>query len=81
MTCASWAVRRPYSLASRKTDSTVYNETEAARMYAEAATGRVGTRIIADTAEPQSRYQFLNTSKRSASDQQCSTPFTIPTPD
>jgi len=63
MTCASWAVRRPYSLASRKTDSTVYNETEAARMYAEAATGRVGTRIIADTAEPQSRYQFLNTSE------------------
>jgi hypothetical protein len=63
MTCASWAVRRPYSLANREADATVYNGTEAARMYGEAERGRVGTRLIADTAKPGSDYEFLNQSE------------------
>jgi GAF domain-containing protein len=63
MTCASWAVRRPYSLASRETDPTVYNETEAARMYRQAREQRVGSRVIADTAEPGSTYEFINESE------------------
>ena len=63
MTCASWAVRRPYSLADRENDVTVYNDTEAARMYREAAGGRVGTRLIADTGRPDSDYEFLNQSE------------------
>jgi GAF domain-containing protein len=60
MTCASWAVRRPYSLADRENDPTVFNETEAARMYREADRGRVGTQLIADTLRPGSDYEFLN---------------------
>jgi GAF domain-containing protein len=63
MTCASWAVRRPYSLAAREDDPTVYNETEAARMYRNAEQARVGTRLIADTAAPRSDYEFLNQSE------------------
>jgi hypothetical protein len=63
MTCASWAVRTPYSLANRENDPTVYNETEAARMYREAECGRVGTRLIADTLRPGSDYEFLNQSE------------------
>lgn len=63
MTCASWAVRRPYTLADRESDPTVYNETEAARMYRDAEHGRVGTRLIADTLQPESDYEFLSQSE------------------
>jgi hypothetical protein len=63
MTCASWAVRRPYSLANRENDPAVYDETEAARMYHKAERARVGTQLIADTAGPHSDYEFLNESE------------------
>jgi hypothetical protein len=63
MTCASWAVRRPYSLADRENDPSVYSDTEAARMYREAERGRVGARLIADTVRPGSDYEFLNQSE------------------
>jgi len=63
LTCASWAVRRPFSLAAREADTMLYNETEAARMYREAEYGRVGTRLIGDTVEPDSDYEFLNRSE------------------
>jgi GAF domain-containing protein len=64
MTCASWAVRRPFSLTAREDDSTVYNDTEAARMYQSAETGRVGTRVIPDTGVPQRNYTFLNNTEK-----------------
>jgi hypothetical protein len=63
MTCASWAVRKPYTLTEREADPTVYNETEAARMYHRAERSRVPTRLIADTAGPGSDYEFLNQSE------------------
>jgi hypothetical protein len=60
MTCGAWAVRKPYSLGQRENDPTVYDETEAARMYRAAESGRVGTRLIADTGQRESHYVFLN---------------------
>lgn len=63
MTCASWAVRRPYTLAARENDPSVYSDTEAARMYREAERNRVGDRLIANTGKPGSNYEFLNQSE------------------
>jgi GAF domain-containing protein len=63
LTCASWAVRQPFSLARREHDQTVYAHTEAARMYEAAERGRLGTRVISDTSAPEIHYEFLNTSE------------------
>jgi hypothetical protein len=63
MTCACWVVRRPVSLERRAIDTSVYNDTEAARMYRSAEQGRVGPRIIPDTTASGSDYHFLNASE------------------
>ncbi len=56
-------MRTPHSLAARKSNPNVYGDTEAARMYEQAAHGRVDDRLIADTGAPRSDYDFLNKSE------------------